>query len=546
MWNFQPLAITKAMVILAIYTRDSLSISEESFKLEARSENKEFVKLPGNIVNETQDSKFNYRHFNSLDIGDSRHQYAFFEIRSNIDRGNMTRWCLEESFRSKRKNLLVAKSCNSSPSQKWAIDSNGYLYNKKMANKCIRRGKFLRFGSCAKKNDAFLKWIFASDQTIRWSNNALLTIRIPSRFVASSWKRVASVECRRVIGRGPFPNERWEFIFDEIHTRSPSVSPSKTPSFSPIASSNPSSQHTLSRNPASQSPMGPPSSPPSPSKKFNITLYKVGEKTKFDDAFDQAKLRWENIIVGDLEDYAAQKNPEYDWFGGEWDDIQVNIPIDDVLIGYEFKYIDGKGKILGMAGPKTARIDRETSTTISGVMMFEEIDFEAMTEEDRLLVVMHEMGHVLGLGTYLSIHCGTECVSGNNIYSCEKASTEYSKLFGNQNASLTLEPGTCAHWSEDAFKSSSKSELMTPYFEKGKYQPISRVTVAALADIGYTVNMHAADPWIKHTTSLSRKTRATIKGSDRFDILVPSETFNLENKMTSPTMFNITEDVQNI
>jgi len=37
---------------------------------------------------------------------------------------------------------------------------------------------------------------------------------------------------------------------------------------------------------------------------------------------------------------------------------------------------------------------------------------------------------------------------------------------------------------------------MTPLFEKGKYQPLSQVTVAALADIGYEVDMLAADPWI--------------------------------------------------
>jgi hypothetical protein len=37
---------------------------------------------------------------------------------------------------------------------------------------------------------------------------------------------------------------------------------------------------------------------------------------------------------------------------------------------------------------------------------------------------------------------------------------------------------------------------MTPYFEKHKYQPLSRVSVAAFADLGYKVNMTAADPLI--------------------------------------------------
>jgi len=40
---------------------------------------------------------------------------------------------------------------------------------------------------------------------------------------------------------------------------------------------------------------------------------------------------------------------------------------------------------------------------------------------------------------------------------------------------------------------------MTPVFEKGKYQPLSRVTVAALEDLGYTVNFDGADPWNKRS-----------------------------------------------
>ena len=53
-----------------------------------------------------------------------------------------------------------------------------------------------------------------------------------------------------------------------------------------------------------------------------------------------------------------------------------------------------------------------------------------------------------------------------------------------------------ANNTEDSFLSSSSSELMTPVFEQGKYQPLSKVSVAALADLGYKVNMNAADPWM--------------------------------------------------
>jgi len=48
---------------------------------------------------------------------------------------------------------------------------------------------------------------------------------------------------------------------------------------------------------------------------------------------------------------------------------------------------------------------------------------------------------------------------------------------------------------EGSFLTRTKSELMTPLFEAGKYQPLSTVSVAALADIGYEVDLSAADPW---------------------------------------------------
>ena len=48
-----------------------------------------------------------------------------------------------------------------------------------------------------------------------------------------------------------------------------------------------------------------------------------------------------------------------------------------------------------------------------------------------------------------------------------------------------------AHWRESIFT----SELMTGYVGPGAHLPLSRLTVASLADLGYQVNMEAADPF---------------------------------------------------
>jgi hypothetical protein len=48
-----------------------------------------------------------------------------------------------------------------------------------------------------------------------------------------------------------------------------------------------------------------------------------------------------------------------------------------------------------------------------------------------------------------------------------------------------------AHWRESVFD----TELMTGFLEESGELPLSRITVASLEDIGFSVNMFAADPY---------------------------------------------------
>jgi len=126
-------------------------------------------------------------------------------------------------------------------------------------------------------------------------------------------------------------------------------------------------------------------------KNFEITLVKIGGGDEFDNAFNLAKLRWEEIIKGDLPDQPRVNNPNFDWFAGEWPGQGVNIAIDDLLIGYEFTEIDGRGGVLGFAGPKYARQEPTAITTISGIMKFDIADFESSSQNDAFLIILHEM-----------------------------------------------------------------------------------------------------------------------------------------------------------
>ena len=115
---------------------------------------------------------------------------------------------------------------------------------------------------------------------------------------------------------------------------------------------------------------------------FNIELQFMGGLTIAQRAaFEFATARWSEIITGDL--------PNVSLNGRD---------IDDVLILAEGKPIDGTGRILGQAGPTHVRTG--SNLPIRGTMSFDTADLSNMEANGSLVdVIVHEMGHVLGIGT---------------------------------------------------------------------------------------------------------------------------------------------------
>jgi hypothetical protein len=73
---------------------------------------------------------------------------------------------------------------------------------------------------------------------------------------------------------------------------------------------------------------------------------------------------------------------------------------------------------------------------------------------------------------------------------------QYDAIFGVTTAYVPVESqggsGTAgSHWSDSLFN----NELMTGYINSGKLNPLSKVTVGSLQDLGYTVNYAAADAY---------------------------------------------------
>ena len=212
--------------------------------------------------------------------------------------------------------------------------------------------------------------------------------------------------------------------------------------------------------------------------KFNIKVRILGGLTTSQKAaFTNAARFWSKIIVADVPGVRVE---------GE--------KIDDVLIEAVGTIIDGPEGILGQAGPTHVRPG--SLIPAKGYMEFDRADLARMEGENSLQsVIVHEMGHVLGLGTLwedkgLLQGAGT----ANPVFMGPIAMREFGILEGsNQPLPVPVEntggPGTRdGHWRESVFG----NELMTGFLNPGK-NPLSRLTVAALQDMGYEISFDVAD-----------------------------------------------------
>jgi len=207
-------------------------------------------------------------------------------------------------------------------------------------------------------------------------------------------------------------------------------------------------------------------------------------------AFVAAADRWVRLIVGDLPDAAIPTlAPE-------------GHRVDDVLIFASGEPIDGEGKILGQAGALLVRPPSAGAAAFLpalGTMAFDTDDLARMESAGTLRdVITHEMGHVLGISGRTWRRKGLLQGAGTDdpMFTGAAATAEYRALFGADTVDgvpveNTGGPGTRdAHWREALFH----SELMSSRIG-GPGNPISRVTVASLQDLGYVVDMEAAEPY---------------------------------------------------
>jgi hypothetical protein len=229
---------------------------------------------------------------------------------------------------------------------------------------------------------------------------------------------------------------------------------------------------------------------------FDIELRGVGGLTVDQAAaFTQAEAYWESAIVRGIADFPTVPRPPCLPAGS----ADLPAVVDDLVIDVGIGPIDGAGSILGQAGPTCFSTGNDLP--LHGVMEFDTADVaNLLTDGSFDEVILHEMAHVLGIGTMwdTTLFGGArKVISGAGgpypSFTGGRGVAEYSSLgaAGNVPVENVGGPGTRdAHWRETTFA----NELMTGYLNSGS-NPVSRLTIASLADLGYQVTLGVAQPY---------------------------------------------------
>jgi hypothetical protein len=215
-------------------------------------------------------------------------------------------------------------------------------------------------------------------------------------------------------------------------------------------------------------------------------------------AFESSVTRWQGLITGDLVNSSVSAAAGACGSGSPG----LSTTVDDLLIFATVENIDGPGGTLGSAGPCFIRSPGFLPSL--GMMRFDAADVASMEANGSYgSVIMHEMGHVLGIGTlwtYFSLLQSPSSAGSplDTYFSGANGITGFNNIGGSTYTGGNKVPventggtGTMnAHWRESVLA----NELMTGWINAGS-NPLSQLTVRSLADMGYTVNAAGADPF---------------------------------------------------
>jgi hypothetical protein len=207
---------------------------------------------------------------------------------------------------------------------------------------------------------------------------------------------------------------------------------------------------------------------------------------------ERAVDRWRNVIAGQLP--PALVIADRDGCGPGVP--AINEPITNVRIYINFDSIDGPGSILGRAGP--CYIRTASGLPVVGFVELDTADLAALDRNGTLDDVMtHEFGHVLGLQSFNWARRGLLVNQGGLDPHFQGAGGRdgFAAIGGSSYTGVPVPventggQGTRdSHWRLNVLR----RELMVGFAQQGG-MPLSRLSVGALADLGYQVRLQNAE-----------------------------------------------------
>jgi hypothetical protein len=255
---------------------------------------------------------------------------------------------------------------------------------------------------------------------------------------------------------------------------------------------------------------------------YRIELrYSADFPARFKPAFEAAVQRWQSIITADVKDISDTIDPADCGVKGQ---PTLNGIDDLVIYASIIPFSNQNPDLLGQAGPCYFRTT--SFLTIVGTMAFVDNKMDGLLQANQLTdTVTHEMGHILGIGTHWNnipniatglssdpTQCGT-----NPEFIGVNAIREYRALGGTGNITIETEggPGTCdGHWKESIFG----AELMTGVLNAGVPNPLSRITLGSLQDLGYSVDLSKANAY-----TIAAAPNSSLRSRDQLIVTRPRE-----------------------
>ena len=245
-----------------------------------------------------------------------------------------------------------------------------------------------------------------------------------------------------------------------------------------------------------------------PERPFDIELVFAdghGFSQEHQALLEQAAAVWENIITADIEDWPAfwgevLDTDDYEWWPGSdrerlFGRIHITGDVDDVQVHVT---TDTLSSVSGYASSLSVRGD--TYIPLSGYVVLSGPMLASEPDEVILNVMLHELGHVLGIGGWkwdelLELpswdHPGRDTYfSGQAARAAFLAAGGYFRRQGVPVANRGQSRD--AHWRgshvpNELMATDVAADVLSP--------PLSAITAQALADLGYEVDPDRAEPY---------------------------------------------------